>query len=174
MLGYDFDVTKRLPYPADTIAFLYYSTSPEKPRISGELRLRVTSSDDAASFEGGSDLLQLDGRPWSRALPFLPKFHFPLYDKLREEGFVPDDLDRTLSILPPKYNIFRGRLRLYTLNDPFIIDFSKGPLTSLIITEKVIENMGIGNVLIDQRDKCRMTPYTGAHTNLYPISLLLC
>ena len=70
MLGYDFDVTKRLPYPPDTKAFLYCSMSPEKPRISGELRLRVTSSDDAASFESGSDLLQLDDQPWSRALLF--------------------------------------------------------------------------------------------------------
>ena len=44
-------------YPPDTKAFLYYSMSPEKPRIAGELRLRVTSSDDVASFESGSDLL---------------------------------------------------------------------------------------------------------------------
>ena len=41
----------RGPYPTDTKAFLYYSTSREKPRIAGELRLRVISSDDAASFE---------------------------------------------------------------------------------------------------------------------------
>jgi hypothetical protein len=41
-------------FPPDTKAFLYYFTSPEKPRIAGELRLRVASSDDPASFKSGS------------------------------------------------------------------------------------------------------------------------
>ena len=45
-------------FPSGTKAFLYYSMSPEKSRIDGELRLRVTSSDGPASFESGSDLLR--------------------------------------------------------------------------------------------------------------------
>ena len=51
-------------YPPDTKAFLYYSMSPEKPRIAGELRLRVTSGNDPSFFESGSDLLQPDGVIW--------------------------------------------------------------------------------------------------------------
>ena len=61
-LDYDLDMNSRLPYPPNTKAFLYYSISPEKPRITGELRLRVTSSDDAASFESRSDHVRVDGR----------------------------------------------------------------------------------------------------------------
>jgi hypothetical protein len=38
----------RLPFPPDTLttrkAFLFYSITPEKTRIAGELRLRVASS----------------------------------------------------------------------------------------------------------------------------------
>ena len=49
--------TKRFSSPPDTNAFLYYFTLPEKPRIAGELCLRVLSNDDLASFESGSDLL---------------------------------------------------------------------------------------------------------------------
>jgi hypothetical protein len=66
------------------------------------MRLRLTSSDDPASFESGSDFLRSDGQPWSRPLHALPKYYSPLYDKLGEEQFVPDDLDAALSTLPSK------------------------------------------------------------------------
>ena len=66
-------------YPPDTTTFLYYSTSPKRPPIAGELRLRVASSDDHASFESGFDLLTLDGQqPWSRLLYYVSKFCLPL------------------------------------------------------------------------------------------------
>lgn len=90
------------PFPSDTSAFLYYFTPPKKPRIAGELlvRLRVASSDDHASFESGSDLLRLDGQPWSHSL--YPSLKISLYsvvcEKLRKDGLVPlaDDLDAVL------------------------------------------------------------------------------
>ena len=53
-LEYDSDQNLgSVPYPQDTKAFLYYSISPGKPRIAGKPRLRVTSSDDAASLRVG-------------------------------------------------------------------------------------------------------------------------
>ena len=161
---------RHLPFPPDTKAFLYYWMSPEKPRIAGEIRLRVTSSDDAASFESGSDLLRTNGRPWSRPLPFLPKHNFPLYEKLREEGFVSDELDKVLSSSPPKISNYRGGTRLYKLNDPFIVDFSIKSLCFLLITEKTIETLLVINIFEDQRKVRKIAPYTGAHINLYPIS----
>ena len=84
-------------YPSDTKAFLYYFTSPEIPRIAAELRLRIALSDDPASFESGSDLLRTDGLPWRRSLYALSQYYFPLFEKLREERLVPDDLDTVLS-----------------------------------------------------------------------------
>jgi hypothetical protein len=98
-------------------------TLPEKPRIAAELRLRVTSSGDPTSFESGSDLLKLNGQPWSRPLCVLSKYYKPLYEKLREDRLVPDDFDTILSTLTsgfPRYN--RSQL-LYTLNDTFIVGF---------------------------------------------------
>ena len=160
--------SRNLPYPPDTEAFLYYWMSPEKPRIAGEIRLRVTSSDDAASFESGSDLLRINGRPWSRPLPFLLKYYFPLYEKLREEGFVSDELDKVLSSSTQKISIYRGRQRLYTLNDPFVVDFSHKALYSLVITEKTMERMVVMNIFEDQRKMCKAAPYTGIYTNFYP------
>ena len=64
-----------MPFPPDTKAFLYYSTPPGKPRIAGELRFRVTSSDDPASFESVSDLMKKNGETWSRPLFVLPKYY---------------------------------------------------------------------------------------------------
>ena len=101
--------------PPDTKIFLYYYTSPENPRIAGELRFRVASSDDHASFESGSDLLLTNDQIWSRSLYSLQKRYPFLYEKLREERLVPDDLDTVLSTFPLK-NLSHPRSRiLYTL-----------------------------------------------------------
>ena len=161
-------------YPPDTKAFLYYSIPQGRPRIAGELRLRVTSSDDAASFESGSDLLLSDGQqPWSRSLYFLSKYCFPLYKKLREDQLVPDDLDKALATLPSKRHQFRGTTTLYTLNDTFIVDFSNYKMTFFVITEKGVEKL-VFMMFIDTR--CRNRPnaiYTGAYTNDHLWTLLI-
>ena len=155
---------KRHPFPSDTNAFLYYFIPPEKPRIAGELRLRVTSSDDPASFKSGSDVLLPNGRPWSRPLSILPKKISPLYEKLREEGFVPDDLDRVLLTLPTIIQSLRynsNRQRLYTLNDTFIVDFTN-IRSFLFITERAVE-MKTHFGIFDRREKFAGAPFTGAH-----------
>ena len=72
----------------DTSAFLYYFTSSERPRMVGELRLWIVSNDDVATFESGSDLLRVDGRPWSLSLYKISKYDVPLYEKLGEDGLV--------------------------------------------------------------------------------------
>jgi hypothetical protein len=170
-----------VPYPPDMKAFLYFYIWPEKPRIAGELRLRVTSSDDAASFESGSDLLGIHGQPWSRPLCILPKYNPPLYEKLREEGFIPEDLDRALSTFPSntlpsnKLRYSPTRQCLYTLNDTFIVDFSNHEHL-YVITEKSIERLPIKKIFLDCRsgERCNKAPYTGAHTSLYRyLSLIL-
>ena len=86
------------PYPPDTKAFLYYFTA--KPRIAGELRLQVTSSDDPASCESGSDLLRADGRTWLRPLYAHSKHRLPLHEKLKEDQLVPDDMDKICLLCP--------------------------------------------------------------------------
>lgn len=152
------------PYPPDTRAFLYYTTIPGKPRIAGELRLRLASSDDPASFTGGSDLLRINGQPWSRPLYFLNKFYTALYQKMREERLVPDDLDAVLSTFPTRRFIYSRSQILYTLDDTFVIDFSGAAFLS-IITEQGVETMPFIRVFKDSRSTCGYNPYTGAYTN---------
>ena len=153
--------TRRM-YPPDTKAFLYYFNLPENPRIAGELRLRVTSSDDPASFESGSDLLRTNGRTWSRTLYGVSKYYIPLYKKLREELIVPDDLDAALSSFPSKNPLYRQGHFLYTLNDTFIINF--GTVRFFVITEQGMENLPFDRKFYDARKMYNTRPYTGAYT----------
>jgi hypothetical protein len=172
-LNYDKSDDNRIPYPRDTKAFLYYSMSPEKPRIAaGELRLRVTSSDGPASFESGSDLLRTDGLPWSRPLYILSKHHPPLYEKLREEGFIPDDLDRVLAALPKRRIKYSRSQVLYTLNDTFIIDSLNPTVMLLVITEQGVESLRVQRMFLDRRPMDYGAPSTGADTS-HHLSILL-
>lgn len=156
----------QIPYPPETKAFLYYSMSPDKPRIAGEIRLRVISSDDPAPFENGSDLLRKDGQPWSRPLYTLSKQFSPLYEKLREDKLVPDDLDAALSTLPSKdFSLRRGQL-LYTLNDTFIVKFNLRSSTLHVITEQAVESLSFNRLFSEGRhldENGYSTPYTGAY-----------
>jgi hypothetical protein len=165
------NVWKLTPYPPNTKGFLYYSMSPEKPRIAGELRFRVTSSDDPASFESGSDLLRPDGLPWSRPLYILSKYYPPLYEKLREEQFIPDDLDRVLAALPKRKIHYSRSQVLYTLNDTFIVNFGIASQHFLVITEQSVESLRFGAKFFDGREMYRGTPYTGADPNNLSIVL---
>jgi hypothetical protein len=154
----------KLSYPPDTKAFLYYYTSPEKPRLAGELRFRVTSSDDPASFESGSDLMKINGQVWSRPLFVLPKLYIPLYEKLREELLVPDDLDAVLSTFSLRFPKYRTSQLLYTLNDTFIVNFSAYEQTVIVITEQGIETLRLYGLFSEKYAKHR--PYTGESPSL--------
>jgi hypothetical protein len=115
--------------------------------------------------------LKTDGLPWSRPLYVLPIFYRSLYEKLREEQLVPDDLDRVLWTLPrAKLNYSRSQL-LYKLNDTFIVDFSRGCTTYVfVITERGVE--GLVNRKMNERNIFQKSPYSGAYTN-HHLSILL-
>ena len=166
LLFYDVN-NKKNTYPPDTKAFLYYSMSPaaENPRIAGELRLRVTSSNDARFFENGSDLLRPDGQIWSRSLFILSKFYHPLYEKLREDQLIPDDLDKVLAVFPSKKHLYSRSQLLYTLNDTFIVDFGKQWIPYVITEQGSMQRISFMLLFTDCRDNCKDEPYTGAYTS---------
>ena len=161
---------KDYTYPPDTKGFLYYSIPPEKPRIAGELRFRFTSSNDAASFESGSDLFRSDGQPWSRSLYYLSKYYFPLYEKLREDQLIPDDLNTALAALPSEKYRRRSHV-LHTLNDTFIVDFSISQKSFFVITEQGAERLRFLKLFLEWREV--KPPYTGAYTDHHLSALLL-
>jgi hypothetical protein len=171
-LYYKSNFELRKPFPPDIKAFLYYSTSPIKPRIAVELRFRIARSDDPASFESGSDLMTSDGQPWSRPLFILSKYFTQLYQKLREDRLVPDDLDATLSTFARRFPKYGRKQPLYTLNDTFIAEFSQLCQRFCVITEKGIDFFILARLFSEQRGDHTVQPYTGAYTN-HHLSILL-
>ena len=167
-LHYDTSEEKFTLYPPDIKAFLYYSTLPGRPLISGELRLRVTSRDDPTSFESGYDLLSLNGQPWSRPLFMLSgcSSYNPLYKRLRKDGLVPNDLHAIISTFPSSSNIYYRGQQLYTLNDTFMVDFSKENLQFTVITEQGLEGLQLTRPFYDKRGQIPMKPYTGAYKQI--------
>ena len=159
-LMYDKQKAGPWPYPPETKAFLYYFTPPEKPLIAGELRLRVASSDDPASFESGSDLMKVNGQVWSRPLFVLSKNYISLYDKLREELLVPDNLDVVLSTFPNKPIAYRRSHLLYTLNDTFIVNFVPRQIF-MVLTEQGMETLILDGLFFEKYAK--ILPYTGEY-----------
>jgi hypothetical protein len=157
-----YDWTTKTASP-DIKAFLYYTIPPGRPRIGGELRFRVTSSDDPVSFASGSDLLRMNGRPWFRPLYTVSRSHTSLYQKLREDGLVSDDLDSVLSSLPIKHLVFSIDHLLYSFNDEFIIDFGALEQTFSILTEKGLVRASFRAQFFDGRHLRRGRPYTGAY-----------
>ena len=148
-----------------------------KTPIAAELRLRVASSDHHASFESGSDLLLTNGRPRFRPLFSLIRYHPVLYEKLREERLVSDDLDTALSTLPFKRQIsYRRTHLLYSLNDTFIVDFGMYIGNFLVITEQGVVDLPFLHHFTDARASCKTRPYTGTYANIpldIPILIIL-
>ena len=164
---------KSKSYPPETNAFLYYFMSSEKPRIAGELRLRVTSSNDVALFESGSDLLRPDGQIWFRPLHNLSKFYPPLYEKLWEDQLIPDDLDRVLATLSSRRYSYSRSHFLYTLNDTFILDFSRRQHVFSTITEQGVHRLPFNYIFFDRRDISNKRPYRGAYTSHHLLKLII-
>jgi hypothetical protein len=156
---------KHKSFPPDTKAFLYYYGPPERPPISGELRFRVASSDDSESFESGFDLLKPNHQPWSRPLYVVSKYSIPLYEKLREDQLVSDNLDAVLSTFRPEYIRYARTQNLYTLNDSFVVKFGSREQQLFVVTERGMETLPLTGPFYDQYAGSRTIPYTGAYTN---------
>ena len=62
----------------------------------------------------GRYLVRTDDRPRSRPVYAVSKYYIPLYEKLKEERFIPYDLDTVLSILPSKYLCYCRNHFLYS------------------------------------------------------------
>ena len=145
-------------YPPDTKAFLYYSMSSEKPRIAGELRLRVTSSNDTALFESGWDLLRPDGQIWSRSL-FI--FQSSTILCMKNRGKI--NLSRTTWI---RFWPSSPQKKFLSPKSTFIVDFSFKRWVPCAITEQGgMQTIQFQHIFTDCRDNGKVEPYTGAYTS---------
>ncbi|TFK46179.1 hypothetical protein OE88DRAFT_1041024 [Heliocybe sulcata] len=59
---------KNIPFPMDAQGFLYWHLEKAAPPLSGQVRFRITTSSDPATFPSGRDLQLPDGRIWHMSL----------------------------------------------------------------------------------------------------------
>jgi hypothetical protein len=94
----------------------------------------------------------------------------PLYEKLREDRLVPNNLDAVLSTLPSKRILYSRSQLLYSFSDTFIVKFSLSISTLMVITEQGMESLRVERLFGDYRvsmagnSRC-LNPYTGADKN---------
>ena len=103
----------------------------------------------------------MNGQPWSRPLHVLPKRYTLVYEKLREERLIPDDLHAALSAIPKTLALNSRTQFLYTLHDTFIIDFSKYAHSLYVITEKGMGTLPCSALFSDKRAMYSREPYQG-------------
>ncbi|KAK0445024.1 uncharacterized protein EV420DRAFT_1648541 [Desarmillaria tabescens] len=86
-----------LAFPNQTAGYYYYWTHSDLPATAGQLRFRVTPTNDPSLFASGSDLLKPNGMPW--VVPMCRLLGLPkaegFLQKLLEDGLMSEDLIRS-------------------------------------------------------------------------------
>ncbi|KAK0191950.1 hypothetical protein F5146DRAFT_1037730 [Armillaria mellea] len=79
-----------IPFPDKTKGFLYYWTHPDLPPTSGQIRFRITKTQNPRDFDGGSDFCLPSGIPWHSTLAYLAgnKSYAGVCDVLVRDGLV--------------------------------------------------------------------------------------
>ncbi|OJT09473.1 hypothetical protein TRAPUB_14053 [Trametes pubescens] len=114
-------------FPPHARGFLYYYLAPNAPALSGQVRFRVTGTNDPALFSSGEDLLRVDHLPWRIPVLSLPlrKYYTALLRRLSDDGLVSEHVVRAASRLPPnalKMNVGSERV-VHALCQPFPLHF---------------------------------------------------
>ncbi|KAF9031316.1 hypothetical protein BJ165DRAFT_1599301 [Panaeolus papilionaceus] len=149
VLKFDSRSTQYIPFPSGTRGFLYYHSPSDRPRIAGQLRFRVTPSDDPASFSHGHDLTfsrtsPRSPTPWNIYCFNIPnnKAYASLHSHLVNEGLVEGSLVAAIRKMRPIQKLDNGTKFLFTLSDPFEIDYAKSPIIKL----RAVTEYGQGNI----------------------------
>ena len=133
------------PFPPDTKGFLYFHKSDDP--LFGSLRFRVVADSDPALFENGTDLFQESrGRPWEVPLLYLkhqPRFA-SVYETLRLEGLVPDDVDVRASAMGELIEeVQRRHVKqvLPSITSEFYMDVRKDTLNLLVGVDEGVRRL---------------------------------
>lgn len=144
---------RRIPFPSGTRGFLYYHLPSDRPRISGQLRFRLTPSDDPASFAYGHDLMQPRDRrythqPWGTHVLYLPDqmYYTGLLSQLVNEGLVEESLLETIRRVRAIRGIGGGPVNfLFNLSDPWELNYYNNPRPRVAL--RAVTESGQGHIL---------------------------
>lgn len=116
-------------FPMHTHGYLYYHLAPNAPALSGQVRFRITPTNDPVLFSSGEDLLGTDHLPWRLPLISLAtrKNYAGLFRRLRDDGLLSEHVVRAISSLPPgtaQLNACFSRI-VHALGQPFLLVFGQ-------------------------------------------------
>ncbi|KAJ7641517.1 hypothetical protein FB45DRAFT_900396 [Roridomyces roridus] len=156
-----------LPFPEGTRGFLYYKKQLHLSPLAAGVRFRVTTGSHPSTFHDGHDLL-LDGLPWQIPLHNIATVvggsgYASLRNQLLRESLVDEtQLERCKALTPNKKRLDH-RLTVYTLNQPFTVDFSKTQF-ALIAGNSAVKVWQYAYTFADNRAQYRplIRPYTGS------------
>ncbi|SJL08460.1 uncharacterized protein ARMOST_11824 [Armillaria ostoyae] len=120
-------------FPDKTTGFLYYWTHSDLPATAGQVRFRLTSTNDPSLFKSGSDLLKPDGTPWAIPLAKLVRVYGSgsgYVQILLDDGLVSKDLIRSKYFhLYEKLGLRANSLLIESPDDVFPLSFPRSALT---------------------------------------------
>ncbi|KAG5652724.1 hypothetical protein H0H81_003975 [Sphagnurus paluster] len=163
----------KLPFPPNCCGFLYYHRDPTLPITMSGIRFRLTSGNDPALFDSGTDLTGPSGLPWEIIMPRLllnsiysPLKNLLLSDKLVDPGVV-EFVEKSWRVKEPGGMRDLSRLPkfqlLHYLEHPFEVDLAKSCDMLRILTLRGSGLVRVKSVTVfkDSRGKIMAAPYTG-------------
>ncbi len=122
-----------IPFPDKTTGFLYYWTHSDLPATAGQIRFRLTSTNDPSLFESGSDLHRPDGTPWAIPLARLVRLHGSdsgYIQMLLNDGLVSKELIRSKYFrLYEKLCLRATSVLIESFDDVFPLSFPRSALS---------------------------------------------
>ncbi|OJT11368.1 hypothetical protein TRAPUB_12113 [Trametes pubescens] len=117
-------------FPHNARGYLYYYLAPNAPALSGQIRFRVTGTNDPALFSSGEDLLRADHLPWRIPVVSLPrhKYYAALLRRLVDDGLVSEHLAQVASSSPcdvTSANVRSAPRIVHAFGQPFLPQFGQ-------------------------------------------------
>lgn len=169
------------PFPEYARGFLYYHPPPDHvPQTAGDVRFRVTPSDDPSSFSEGFDLRRPNGALWREHLLFFTRdIHKPIskYHAMRQllldDGLVtPQLLEKCKDLMMRAgQGIVRQSRIIHSVGQLFPIDFNVAHLSTYVLTEDALQPMTITSPFTMTMRNRPIVPFGGKYIFRSELSL---
>lgn len=157
------------PFPPDARGFLYYHTPPDLPPMAGELRFRMTTSDDPSSFLAGSDMLGVHGNPWNIRIARISATETmtPVRRLLLQEGLIDDHALESVKTIAGAIKRFHNDDGiLYALKQPFTVKYESRDIRLVSAGPEHCIKFAIQGIGREMRGGVIRRPYSGMYVSI--------
>ncbi|KAG6871823.1 hypothetical protein C0995_016112 [Termitomyces sp. Mi166 len=154
------------PFPKGTRGFLYYYCHPSLPPTFGELRFRVTYSDNPMHFRSGHDLVTPSKTRWSIGLSVLThRANRDVLQCLLEDGLVTQEVIDAVLKAPDTLGPVDAHQKLHYLEQPFEIKMDAESTRVDVVLNDKAKSIDLRNLFVVTTKEGSLTsiklPYVG-------------